>query len=386
MIKHMRVTKFSLLALSAAAAALAGCGQKQAATETAPPKAVEVISVRSETLALSSELPGRVEPVRVAEVRARVPGIVLKRGFTEGEDVKAGQVLFEIDSAPFRAALSRAESGLASAQAQLTDAQAVVTRYEPLVAEQAVSQQDFDAARAALDSAKAARQAAAAEIETARLNLGYATVTAPISGRVGRALVTEGALVGQNEATPLATIQQIDHVYVDFKQPVAQVLNLQTALGNGKLSPDGKRARISLTIEGTDRRRDGELLFSDISVERNTGQVSLRGQFENRDGLLLPGMYVRVHTPLAIDPNAILVPQRAVQRGVDGKPFVLIVDKNGTADARQVRTGVMRGADWQVTHGLKSGERVIVKGQVAPGEKVAVGSASASASGVTPAK
>lgn len=378
MLKSLRATKYSLLAFGAAT--LAGCGQQQPKADTAPPpKTVEVLNVQPAPLALSSELPGRVEPFRVAEVRARVPGIVLKRRFTEGMDVKAGQVLFEIDPAPFKAALSRAESQLASAQAQLTNAQAVVTRYEPLVAEQAVSQQDFDAARAALHSAQAARQAAIAEIETARLNLGYATVIAPISGRVGRALVTEGALVGQNEATPLATIQQIDHVYVDFKQPVAQVLNLQAALGEGRLSPDGKRARISLTIEGTDRKRDGELLFSDIAVERNTGQVSLRGQFKNEDGLLLPGMYVRVHTPLAVDPSAILVPQRAVQRGVDGKPFVLAVNKEGAADARPVQTGAMHGSDWHIAQGLKAGDQVIVKGQVLPGEKVAVGRSTAAA-------
>lgn len=386
----MKAISARLLPLPAAVLmlALAGCSSQDDAAPPPPPaKQVNAMTVQPRSLALASELPGRVEPVRVAEVRARVAGIVLKRSFTEGETVKAGQVLFQIDPAPFKVLLSRAQSELARAEAQLTDAQAVSKRYASLVEVDAISQQDFDAARATLESAKAARQAALSEIETARLNLGYATVTAPISGRIGRALVTEGALVGQNEATPLATIQQIDQVYVDFKQPVAQALNLRAAIADGKLSRDGEKAAdISLTIEGTDQRREGKLLFSDIGVDRNTGQVSLRGQFANVDGLLLPGMYVRVHTPLAVDANAVLVPQRAVQRGVDGKPFVITVGSDRVAQARPVATGVTEGSDWQITAGLKVGDQVVVDGQVAPGEKVALAApAKAVASAPTPA-
>ncbi|ENO89820.1 efflux RND transporter periplasmic adaptor subunit [Thauera linaloolentis] len=359
----------------AAAVLVAGCDGKRDASgqDAGAPQTVEAIVVQAGSLALSSELPGRVEPVRVAEVRARVAGIVLSRNFTEGADVKAGQRLFQIDPAPFKAALLRAQSELAKAEASLFDAQAVMRRYEPLVAIEAVSRQDYDAAQARLKSAQAERQAALAGIETARLDLGYATVTAPISGRIGRALVTEGALVGQNEATPLATIQQIDAVHVDFKQPVAEVLSLREALAEGRLAQDeGKGARISVTVEGTGQRRDGHLLFSDITVDRGTGQISLRGRFDNADGLLLPGMYVRVHTPQGTDPQAILVPQRAVQRGTDGKPLVLVVDQDDTAQARAVQTGTMHGAQWHITEGLQAGDRVIVGGRAKPGDKVSV--------------
>ncbi len=359
--------------LTAGLGLLAGCGAdgQEGATQAPPAKAVTAVVVQQQALELASELPGRVEPVRVAEVRARVPGIVLSRQFEEGATVKAGQVLFQIDPAPFKVALARARGELARVEAQLAEAQAVVKRYAPLVEADAVSRQDFDAAQSALASAKAARQAALAEVDNAGLNLGLATVRAPISGRIGRALVTEGALVGQNEATPLAIVQQIDEVYVDFKQPLAEAQALQAALGQGKLArADG--ASISLTIEGNSRRRQGKLLFSDIAVDRATGQVTLRGRFANPDGALLPGMYVRVNTPLATDRAAILVPQRAVQRGVDGKPFVLTVGKDNLAAVRAVQTGAMHGTTWQITSGLNPGDRVITDGQAQPGQPVSV--------------
>lgn len=379
----MSVCRSKLPRLSVAALALAtlvaGCDRQadQGRGDVAAPS-VHVVALQPTPFALVSELPGRIEPVRVAEVRARVAGIVLTRNFTEGADVKAGQVLFQIDPAPFRAALSRAQGQLASAEAALFDAQAVVKRNEPLVKIEAVSQQDFDAARARLKTAQAARQSAQADVQTANLNLEYATVRAPISGRIGRALVTEGALVGQNEATPLATIQQLDPVYADFRQPIGEVLRMREALADGRLSQDAdKGARIWITIDGTDKRRDGHLLFSDITVDRGTGQVSLRGQFPNPDGLLLPGMYVRVHTEQGIDPQALLVPQRAVQRGTDGKAQVLVVDEQSTAQAREVTTGTMRGAQWHIVQGLKPGERVIVGGSAQPGQKVEIQTAAA---------
>lgn len=353
-----------------------GCGKADQALPPPPPR-VEVITVQPRALALASELPGRIEPVRVAEVRARVAGIVLSRQFQEGATVKAGDVLFRIDPAPFKAALSRAEGEAARAEAELFDAQSVVKRYEPLVKIEAVSQQDFDAAQAKLKSAQASRQSALAAVETAKLNLGYATVTAPISGRIGRALVTEGALVGQNEATPMALIQQLDPVYADFKQPVGEVLRLREALAEGKLTQQGGSATISISIDGTDQKRDGQLLFSDITVDRNTGQVSMRGQFRNADGFLLPGMYVRVHTGQGTDPHAILVPQRAVQRSPDGKAEVLVVGEDDVVQARSVRTGSMHGAEWRIVEGLRPGERVIVGGANAAqaGAKVQIASA-----------
>lgn len=362
-------------AVLAIAVLVSGCDGENDAHEAGPAK-VEAITVQVEPFELSSELPGRIEPVRVAEVRARVAGIVLRRNFEEGSDVKAGQVLFQIDPATFKAALSRALAELAKAEAAQFDALSVVKRYTPLAEIEAVSKQDFDTARTTLKSAQAARQSAQADVQTAQLDLDYATVKAPISGRIGRALVTEGALVGQNETTALATIQQLDPVYADFKQPVADVLRLHESLAAGRLTQEGpaQGLPIELTVEGTGQRREGRLLFSDITVDRGTGQVSLRGQFANPDGLLLPGMYVRVHTSQGIDPKAILVPQRAVQRSTDGNPQVLVVGQGDVVEARPVQTGVMRGSDWHITQGLKPGERVIVgnAGVVKPGAKIRV--------------
>lgn len=344
----------------AVAVALAGCdsaGEPQAAAPAAFP--VELVTVASEPLSLASTLPGRVEPMRVAQVRARVAGIVLHKRFEEGADVKAGDVLFQIDPAPFQAALARANGDLARAQAVQQEAQARVKRYEPLVKIEAVSRQDFDSANATLRSAQAAVRSAQADVQTARLNLGYATVTAPISGRIGRALVTEGALVGQGDATLMARIQQLDPIYVDFTQSAADALRLRQALQDGALA-GGDDTALMAQVEGTDYQRQGTLMFTDVEVDRGTGQVTLRGRFDNADGTLLPGMYVRVRTPQGTDRQAILVPQRAVQRGSDGEARVMVVGTGNLAEARAVRTGVMQGARWQITEGLREGDQVIV--------------------------
>lgn len=344
----------------AVAMALAGCdsaGEPQAVAPTAFP--VELVTVASEPLSLASTLPGRVEPMRVAQVRARVAGIVLHKRFEEGADVKAGDVLFQIDPAPFQAALARANGDLARAQAVQQEAQARVKRYEPLVKIEAVSRQDFDSANATLRNAQAAVRSAQADVQTARLNLGYATVTAPISGRIGRALVTEGALVGQGDATLMARIQQLDPIYVDFTQSAADALRLRQALQDGALA-GGDDTALMAQVEGTDYQRQGTLMFTDVEVDRSTGQVSLRGRFDNADGTLLPGMYVRVRTPQGTDRQAILVPQRAVQRGSDGEARVMVVGTGNLAEARAVRTGVMQGARWQITEGLREGDQVIV--------------------------
>lgn len=328
---------------------------------------VEVLTVQAEPLALSSELPGRIEPVRVAEVRARVAGIVVQKRFEEGADVKAGDLLFQIDPAPLKAAVSRAEGELARNRAVLFEAQARVRRYEPLVKIQAVSQQDFDTATADLRSAEAATRSAQADLETARLNLGYASVTAPISGRIGRALVTEGALVGQGEATLMARIQQLDPIYADF----TQTARLRDALKKGTLAAGDSQA-LTLRVEGTPYERQGALQFADVAVDRGTGQIALRGKFANPDGVLLPGMYVRVRTPQGIDNQAILVPQRAVRRSSDGSAQVMVVGADERAEARSVGTGVMQGSRWQITEGLEPGDRVIVGGLAAvqPGVKI----------------
>ncbi|MGM3389177.1 efflux RND transporter periplasmic adaptor subunit [Stutzerimonas stutzeri] len=348
---------------------LVGCDQSGWEVEPPPPREVDVISVKREPFTQVAELPGRVEPVRVAEVRARVAGIVLNRAFEEGADVKAGQVLFQIDPASFEAALARAEGQLAQAEAQLVQAQATVRRYEPLVKIEAVSQQDFDAAKAALQSAQALKRSAQADVQTARLELGYSTVRAPIAGRIGRAEVTEGALVGQGEATLLARIQQIDPVYVDFKQPVADALRLRRTLSDGQNA--GRSRALTLSFDGEMIQSRGTLQFADISVDRGTGEVTLRGRFDNPTGDLLPGMYVRVHAPQAHG-NAILVPQRAVQRDPTGQASVMLLGPDNVVESRPVVTGVMQGSRWQIKEGLEEGDPLIVSSLIAiqPGATV----------------
>jgi len=350
---------------------LAGCDKGDKGWGEAPPREVDVLTIKTEPFTVVAELPGRIEPVRVAEVRARVAGIVLKRTFEEGADVKAGDLLFQIDPAPFKAALSRAEGELARAEAQLFQAQATVERYQPLVKINAVSQQDFDVARATLRSAQADKRSAQANVETAKLDLGYAQVRAPIAGRIGRAQVTEGALVGQGETTLLARIQQLDPVYADFSQPAADALRLRAAIADGKVSGEGDKT-LSLRVDGTDIQSQGTLLFTDISVDRSTGQIALRGRFDNPQGVLLPGMYVRVRTPQGLDQEAILVPQRAVQRAADGKASVMLLGEGNSVEARPVTTGAMQGARWQITDGLKAGDKVIVSSlsAIQPGAKV----------------
>ncbi|RMU93964.1 Multidrug resistance protein, AcrA/AcrE family [Pseudomonas syringae pv. tomato] len=363
-----------------AALGLAGCEQKpqQDHAASAAPKEVEAVAVKAESFTVVDELPGRIEPVRVAQVRARVAGIVLTRNFEEGADVRAGAVLFQIDPAPFKAALSKAQGDLARTEATLFETQATVKRYESLVEIEAVSRQTFDTARSALQNAAAAKKSAQADVETARLDLGYATVRAPISGRIGRAMVTEGALVGQGETTLLATIQQLDPVYADFTQPVADALQMRAAIQEGRL-PKGGEDALSLSVDGTDYQSSGTLLFTDVAVDRTTGQVSLRARFANPKGVLLPGMYVRVRTPQRVDANAILVPQRAVQRSSDGAARVLVIAQDGTAEARPVKTGAMQDSRWQITEGLKEGEQVIIGNMTGlnPGDKVVPKSPSA---------
>ncbi|WP_313499313.1 efflux RND transporter periplasmic adaptor subunit [Stutzerimonas nitrititolerans] len=351
------------------ALALAGCDQSGWEAEQPPPREVDVMTVKREPFTLVAALPGRVEPVRVAEVRARVAGIVLSRKFEEGADVKAGEVLFEIDPAPFEAALARAEGQLAQAEAQLIQAQATVRRYEPLVKIEAVSQQDFDAAKAALQSARALKRSAQADVQTARLELGYSTVRAPIAGRIGRAEVTEGALVGQGEATLLARIQQLDPVYVDFKQPVADALRLRWTLSDAENA--GQSRSLTLSFDGEPIQSRGTLQFADAAVDRSTGEVTLRGRFDNPNADLLPGMYVRVHAPQAHS-DAILVPQRAVQRDPTGQASVMLLGPDNVVASRPVVTGVMQGSRWQIKEGLEEGDPLIVSSLIAiqPGATV----------------
>lgn len=350
----------------------AGCGQQHAdmAAPGTPP--VEVVDAVVRDAAVASEQPGRVSAVHVAEVRARVAGIVLRRTFEQGALVKEGDVLFQIDPAPFRAALARAQAELARADAEHADAQETVNRYKPLVEAKAISRQDYDTAVTRAKSADASRRAAAAQVQTASLDVGYATVRAPISGRVGRALVSEGALVGQGETTPLAVVQQLDPVYVDFNQPVGEVLRMRAAFQKGGVTRN-EHPSVSVIVAETGDTRTGKLLFSGITVDRSTGQVALRGEIDNTDGLLLPGMFVRVNTEFGNAPGSVFIPQRAVNRGTDGKVTVMVVNDKNVVEAREVVTGAMNGADYQILSGIKAGERLVASGveKVQPGMEIA---------------
>ena len=350
---------------------LTACGDKDAEKKAAaPPPQVGVMTAKPGPVPVIHELPGRVEAFRVAEVRARAAGIVLKRLFTEGAVVKEGEALFQIDPAPLRAALSNASAALQKADAALGAARSKEERYAPLVKTQAVSAQEFADMVAARKVAEADVAAARAARESAQLNLSYASVTAPISGRIGRALVTEGALVGQGEATPLATIQQLDPIYVNLSQPSAEFVRLRLLLARGRV--EATKAEVILVGEqGGEYPHKGTLLFTDATVDPGTGAVQVRAQFPNPQRLLLPGMYVRARLAQAVDTDAFLVPQQAVSRAGD-KDSVLLVGADGKVVQRDVRVAVARGTDWVVTDGLKAGDQVIVDGvqRIRPGAPV----------------
>jgi len=342
---------------------LAACGKKDTAPPAPPPPTVSVITVAPAAVAVTDELPGRVEASRIAQVRARTPGIVLKRVFQEGGDVKAGEVLFRIDPAEFQANYASAQAAVAKAEANVAQADLKVKRYKPLLAAQAVSQQEYDDAVTAQKQAAADLATARAARQTAGLTLGYATVTAPISGRVGRALVTEGALVGQGEATPMATVQQLDPIYVTITQSSTEVAQLRQALASGRLKSVGRdQARVTLLTEnGEEYGQTGKLLFSDVSVDETTGAVSMRAEFPNPKRTLLPGMYVRARLEQGVNEAAIAVPQQAVVRGAEGSS-VMVVGSDNKVVARPVKAEASTGDKWIVSEGLKGGERIIVEG------------------------
>lgn len=345
--------------------AVAACGGEQKAGPggpggpggAMPPTEVDVVAVAPSSAVLTQELPGRLQAVRTAQVRARVEGIVEKRLFAEGSDIPAGAPLFKLDARTYRAAAD-------SAAADVAVAKQTLERYRPLLDMKAVSKQEFELAEAKLKQAEAA-------LARATLDLENANVTAPISGRIGRALVTEGALVGKGEATHLATIEQLDPIYANFTQSNADLLRLQQAVKAGRLKR-AKEARVELVLEdGSVYAQPGKLLFSDLAVDPNTGSVSLRAEFPNPKRELLPGTFVRVRFPESEAEGVVKLPQRAVQTGAQGQ-YVMIVDAEGKAAIRPVKTGGMSGTDWIVADGLKNGEQVIVNGlqKARPGSPV----------------
>ena len=362
------------LALAGAMLALAACDEPQAEQAAAPPPRVGVITVQPSPRPYVRELPGRIAPTRVAEVRARVAGIVLERPFRQGADVKAGDVLYRIDPVRFEVELAAAEAALAKAEAVHQQAEQQAKRVERLASGQAASQAQYEVAIANFRQAQADVAARKAEVARAKLDLDYTQVRSPISGRIGRALVTEGALVGQGEATHLATVQQLDPVYADFTQSAGELQQLRRDLESGALeqvAPDAAKVQLVLDDE-TLYPYPGRLLFSDASVDPSTGQVTLRGEFPNPKGELLPGMYVRVQIVQGTDGDALAIPQQAIQRDDAGGSEVYVVRPDNRAVLKPVRAGRVVDEEWLVLQGLAPGDRVVVEGfqKFEPGDVV----------------
>jgi membrane fusion protein (multidrug efflux system) len=352
---------------------LASCGQS--APPAPPPPEVTTITIGVAPISNVVELPGRVQAFRTAEVRARVDGIIQRRLYEEGTDVGAGRALFQIDPRQFRASVNAASAQLARAQASAANAGQVARRYSGLVGEQAISAQEYDSALAAQRTAQADVANARAQVDAARLTLGYSTVTAPISGRVGRAQVTEGALASAAQGTLLTTIEQIDRVYINFSQSSSDLLALRQAVASGKLNlPSLNKVPVQLILEdGSVYPFSGQIDFLDLSIDEATGTAALRAEFANPGRLLLPGQFVRARIIAGTLPNGIAIPQRAVKLTSDGAT-VLIVGPKNLVEVRKVKLGTMQGDQWAILDGLKPGERVIVDGQqkAMPGQPVRI--------------
>jgi len=343
---------------------LGACAKVPENEPTSSPVKVTVETLQASSLSVTSELSGRIAAPRIAEVRARVPGVVMRRAFEEGSDVKQGDVLFEIDPAPLQADLDSAQAGLQRAQADATRTRLQQERYRQLITSNAISAQEYDNIRAAARQASADVAAHHAALQRARLNLAYATVTAPISGRIGRALASEGALVGHNESTPLAVIQQLNPIHADLAQSTRQINELRRAFRAGHLQQVGQdQVRATLIQDdGSAYPLPGKVLFSEISVDPGTGQIILRSEFPNPDLDLLPGSFVRVRLEQAIDQQGISVPQRAITRDSAGVSLVLLVDAENLVSQQPVELGAVINDRWVVTRGLKHGDRIIVEG------------------------
>jgi membrane fusion protein (multidrug efflux system) len=356
-----------------AAALLLGACAKDAGGPPPPPE-VNVITLQPRSISITDQLPGRTTAFRVAEVRPQVTGIVQRRLFVEGGEVKAGEQLYQIDASSYRAALSSAAAALKRAEAQAVSAKLLEERYAPLIAANAVSKQENDDAIAARARAEADVAAARAQVDTARINVVYAQVLSPITGRIGRTLVTEGALVTSGQASPLATVQQLDPIYVDITQSSTEMLRLQRQLASGDLvKDDNNQAEVGLTLEdGSQYAERGRLKFSEVSVDPSTGSVVLRAVFPNPKRELLPGMFVRAQLTRGTRSAALLVPQRGVSHNQRGEATVLIVEKDDKVAERVVTADRSINGEWLITAGLAAGDRVIVDGlqKAKPGSPV----------------
>ena len=365
---------FAPLCLSALALALTACDKSPVAQTQAPLAKVRTEVVAAAPLSINNELSGRVVAPRVAQVSARVAGVVLKRVYNEGAEVKQGDVLFLIDPAPFKADLDSAQAALSKSKAIAQQSKLQEQRYAELIGINAISRQDYDNAQAQAQQSNADVAANQAAVQRARLNLGYATVTAPISGRIGRALVTEGALVGQGEVTPLARIQQLNPIHVDLTQSTRDLDNLRAAFRAGELQQIGNnQAKATLIRDnGSLYPLPGKLLFTDVSVDPSTGQIILRSEFPNPDYDLLPGSFVRVRLEQAVNKEAITVPQRAILRDGAGVAQVLLLDAENKVKLQPVQLGGVQNDRWIVNEGLKPGDQIVIEGlqHARPGEQV----------------
>ena len=361
-----KIKLFAWAGLLIGTVAITGCKQNPSSGggPTSGPPEVGVVTIAVAPVTLTMELSGRTSPHLIAEVRPQVGGIIQKRLFTEGSDVKAGQLLYQLDPATYQAAYASAKAALARAEANLMPVRLKAERFRELVAINAVSRQDYDDASALLKQAEADVAANQAVVEAARINLDYTRVQAPISGRIGRSTVTDGALVTANQAAPMATIQQLDPVYVDVTQSSAELLRLKRNLANGEIEgKDGDQAKVKLLLEdGSAYPQKGILKFSEVTVDQTTGSVTLRALFPNPNQMLLPGMFVRAIMQEGVDEQAILVPQRGVTRNSKGEAMVMVVGAGEKVEPRVIKVSRTVGDNWLVREGLKAGDRVILEG------------------------
>jgi membrane fusion protein, multidrug efflux system len=374
-IRRIAAPRIGAAALAIFCLGLAGCKDKQSQAAVPPPKpSVDVVTLRAQSVKLTTELPGRTSPYRTAEVRPQVYGIILKRLFTEGDTVRAGQQLYQIDPTPYEASLASAQATLLHARASVKTAQSTVSRFRPLVAAFAVSRQDLDNAVGTLEQDQADVASAQAAIGTAEINLAYTRVLSPITGRTGRSAVTEGALVTADQTTSLVTITQLDPIYVDVTQPSTTILRLKREVTSGEIkTARDNQVPVKLLLEdGSRYDQPGTLQFSEVTVDQGTGAVTLRAVFPNDTGLLLPGMFVREQLQEGIRQNGILAPQQGVTHNARGDATALVVDTDGKVQSRTLTTDRAIGNDWLVTKGLDDGDKLIVKGvqMVRPGIEV----------------
>ncbi|EBF6418292.1 multidrug efflux RND transporter periplasmic adaptor subunit AcrA [Salmonella enterica subsp. enterica serovar Typhimurium] len=373
--KNRGLTPLAVVMMLSGSLALTGCDDKQDQQGGQQMPEVGVVTLKTEPLQITTELPGRTVAYRIAEVRPQVSGIILKRNFVEGSDIEAGVSLYQIDPATYQATYDSAKGDLAKAQAAANIAELTVKRYQKLLGTQYISKQEYDQALADAQQATAAVVAAKAAVETARINLAYTKVTSPISGRIGKSSVTEGALVQNGQASALATVQQLDPIYVDVTQSSNDFLRLKQELANGSLKQENGKAKVDLvTSDGIKFPQSGTLEFSDVTVDQTTGSITLRAIFPNPDHTLLPGMFVRARLQEGTKPTALLVPQQGVTRTPRGDATVLVVGADNKVETRQIVASQAIGDKWLVTDGLKAGDRVVVSGlqKVRPGAQVKV--------------